>query len=395
MSIKVRAALGCLIFAGCSFAVKAVDSAVNWNGFIAQGLIRAQDSSFVNNDGDWSAELTEIGLNARYQLAPAWHLSGQTVYLDGGNRYPAGLRLDYLFVDWAAYNTEAWQANIYLGRFKNQHWLYSSTRDVPFTRPSIVLPQSVYFDSFRDIAVGTDGIATQIRHSAAYGDLTFNWSYGTVPLTIEQSRQLLGQQTQGSTKMGHDHKTSLYWQSAQSRFSYGIVLQEATFDYRRSAAELLSDAHFISQRVMLTARYQSEHWELSTELQQEVVTTEGFFLPQFYRKQFGQGAYLMLQYHWSADLRLFGTLDYAVVDKDDRQGKKLQQETGGAIPAYFGYQHALTFGGSIDFNQHWRLDAEMHWVKGTGRLAPVIQPDVNANPHEYWQIMAVQLMYRF
>ena len=103
----------------------------------------------------------------------------------------------------------------------------------------------------------------------------------------------------------------------------------------------------------------------------------------------------MLQYHWSADLRLFGTVDYAVIDKDDRQGKQLQQLTGGAIPAYFGYQHALTFGGSVDVSRHWRLSAEMHWVKGTGRLAPVIQPDVAANPREYWQIMAVQLMYRF
>ncbi|MEO3677705.1 hypothetical protein ABGI61_01635 [Rheinheimera sp. FR7-31] len=395
MSSKVIAALCCFICAPCGFAAKAADSGLNWNGFIAQGLIRAQDSSFVNDDGDWSAALTELGLNARYQLAPAWHLSGQTVYLDGGNRYPPGLRLDYLFVDWAVHNTEAWQANIYTGRFKNQHWLYSSTRDVPFTRPSIVLPQSVYFDSFRDIAVGTDGIATQVRHSAMQGDLTFNWSYGTVPITVEQSRQLLGQQTQGSTKMEHDHKVSLYWQSADSRMSYGIVVQEATFDYRRAGTELLSDAHFISQRVMLAARYQAEYWEFAAELQQEVVTTEGFFLPQFSRKQFGQGGYLMLQYHWSADLRLFGTVDYAVIDKDDRQGKQLQQLTGGAVPAYFGYQHALTFGGSIDLSPQWRFSAEMHWVKGTGRLAPVIQPDVAANPREYWQIMAMQLMYRF
>ncbi|MEH8019185.1 hypothetical protein MN202_18255 [Rheinheimera muenzenbergensis] len=385
----------CLPGSLSSIAVRAADANFNWNGFIAQGLIRAEDSSFVNADGDWSAQLTELGLNARYQLAPAWHLSGQTVYLDGGNRYPPGLRLDYLFVDWAAYNSEAWQANIYLGRFKNQHWLYSSTRDVPFTRPSIVLPQSVYFDSFRDIAVATDGLSLQLRHSADYGDLTFNWSYGTVPISVEQSRQLLGQQTQGDTRMNHDHKLSLYWQSLHSKFSYGVIIQEATFDYRRGGTELLSDARFTSQRLMLAARYQSEHWELSTELQQEVVTTEGFFLPQFSRKQFGQGGYVMLQYYYSNNLRLFTTLDYAVTDKDDRQGKKLQQMTGGAVPAYFGYQHTFMLGGSIDLNQHWRLDAEVHWVKGTGRLAPVIQPDVSRNNSEYWQVLALQLMYRF
>lgn len=374
---------------------QAADRKFNWGGFAAQGLIWAEDSNYVNHSGDPSAALTELGLNGRYSLASDWHLAGQLVYLNSGNRFPEGARLDYLFLDWSFYNSPGWQANFYLGRVKNQHWLYSSTRDVPFTRPSIILPQSVYFDAFRDIAVGTDGVALQLRNSADYGDLTFNWSYGTVPISLQQSKQLLGQQTQGNTRMNHDHKASLYWQSLQSRFSYGIVIQEASFDYRRGGTELLSDASFTSQRVMLTALYQSEHWQLSAELQQEIVTTEGFFLPQFSRKQFGQGGYVMLQYYWSTDLRLFTTIDYAVLDKDDRDGKKLQQMTGGTIPAYFGYQHTLSVGCSIDLNQHWRLDAEVHWVKGTGRLAPVIQPDVSRNNREYWQILALQLIYRF
>ena len=69
--------------------------------------------------------------------------------------------------------------------------------------------------------------------------------------------------------------------------------------------------------------------------------------------------------------------------------------TGGAIPSYFGYQHTLSVGSSIDLNQSWRLNAEVHWVKGAGRLAPVIQPDVARNNSEYWQVFALQLMYRF
>lgn len=385
----------CITAAFLATTVRAADSKFNWGGFAAQGLILAEDSNYVNDNGELSTGLTELGLNGRYSLASDWHLAGQLVYLNSGNRYPEGARLDYLFLDWSFYNSPGWQANLYLGRVKNQHWLYSSTRDVPFTRPSIILPQSVYFDSFRDIAVGTDGVALQLRNSADYGDLTFNWSFGTVSISQQQSRQLLGQQTQGDTRMEHDHKASLYWQSLQSRFSYGIVIQEATFAYRRGGTELLSNAHFTSQRVMLTALYQTEHWQLSGELQQEIVTTEGFFLPQFARKQFGQGGYLMLQYHWSSALRLFSTIDYAVLDKDDRHGKKLQQMTGGAIPAYFGYQHTLSVGSSIDLSQRWRLDAEIHWVKGTGRLAPVIQPDVSRNNREYWQILALQLMYRF
>lgn len=367
----------------------------SWQGFVAQGLIRADDSNYINNSGKTSAALTELGLNGRYSLAADWHLAGQVVYLDGGNRYPQGTRLDYLFLDWAFYNTEAWQANMYFGRFKNQHWLYSGTRDVPFTRPSIILPQSVYFDGFRDIAVGTDGVALQARNSGDYGDLTLNWSFGTIPISQQQSRQLLGYDTQGKTSLQRDHKLSVYWQPAFSRFSYGAILLDSAFTYRPGAGELISAADFTVQRVMLNLRYQAENWEFATELLQERIKTNGFFAPQFERQQLGQGGYMLAQYHYSPQLRFYTMLDYMVLDKDDRQGRMLERQTGGVVPRWFGYQHALAVGISVDINRQWRLQGETHWNKGAGRLAPVLQPDVLTNKSQYWQVLAVQLMYRF
>ncbi|MGP9800094.1 hypothetical protein [Rheinheimera sp. NSM] len=366
-----------------------------WQGFVAQGLIRADDSNYINNSGKTSAALTELGLNGRYSVAADWHLAGQVVYLDGGNRYPQGMRLDYLFLDWAFYNTETWQANVYFGRFKNQHWLYSGTRDVPFTRPSIILPQSVYFDGFRDIAVGTDGLALQARNSGNYGDVTLNWSFGTIPISQQQSRQLLGYDTQGNTSLSRDHKLSVYWQPAFSRFSYGAILLDSAFDYQPGEAELISAADFTVQRVMLNLRYQAENWEFAAELLQERVKTNGFFFPQFERQQLGQGGYMLAQYHYSTQLRLYAMLDYMVLDKNDRRGRMLEQQSGGTIPGWFGYQHAVAAGGSIDINRQWRLQAETHWNKGAGRLAPVLQPDTLTNKSEYWQVFAIQLMYRF
>jgi hypothetical protein len=367
----------------------------SWQGFVAQGLIQAPDSSFVNRSGDVSTELTELGLNGRLKLAPSWHLAGQLVYLDGGNRYPVGGRVDYLFLDWSFYNTAAWQGNLYLGRVKNQHWLYSSTRDVPFTRPSIVLPQSIYFDGFRDIAVSSDGIALQLRNSGHYGDLTFNWSLGTIPITSRQSRLLLGHNISGRTELNRDQKASLYWQPALSHFSFGMVLQDAAFAYQPGSLDTKSAADFTVQRVMLNLRYHGEHWEFASELQQERIETVGFFGPQFGQQQLGQGGYMLVQYHHSASLRWYSFLDYAVLEKDDRWGRQLTQQSGDTIPAYFGFQHTLATGASLDLTSQWRLQAEMHWNRGTGRLSPVIQPDILTNNSEYWQLYALQLMYRF
>ncbi|WP_215398389.1 hypothetical protein [Rheinheimera oceanensis] len=368
---------------------------IDWNGFIAQGLIQAQDSGFVNSSGDISAELTELGLNSRLRLAPAWHLSGQLVYLDGGNRYPPGLRLDYLFLDWYVYNSTDLQANLYLGRIKNQHWLYSSTRDVPFTRPSIVLPQSVYFDAFRDIAVGSDGMALQARHYNNLGDFTFNWSLGNTPVSTQQSELLLGGAISGKLKMNFDHQASLYWQPQLSRFSFGMVLLDSEFSYRAAETEPFFAADFRVSRVMLNMRYQLEKWEFSSELQQERLQIDGFFAPLFRQDQLGQGGYVMAQYRQSARLRWFAMLDYSVANKDDRRGRLLNENSGGAVPAYFAYQQSVASGLSYDISSSLRLSAEIHWVEGAGRLSPVILPDVLTNRYKYWQLYAAQLTYRF
>jgi hypothetical protein len=389
----IKMSCAALLLCGGATASQAADW--QWQGFIAQGLIQTTDDSFVAFDDDISTNLTELGLNSSIRLAPAWRVAAQVVYLDSGNRYPHGGRLDYLFVDWNFYSSLDWQANLYLGRFKNQHWLYSAIRDVPFTRPSIVLPQSVYFDAFRDIAVSSDGLAIQARHSNSYGDLTVNWSYGVTPISNQQHKMLLGRNVNGKLRQDHDHKASLYWQPNLSRFSIGVSLIDTEFTYDKQLEQIFNDADFTVQRVMFHLRYQQEFWELALELQQERVKTAGFFAANFDQNQFGQGGYLLLQYRPAVNWRLFSFADYSVNNKDDRHGRQLEIDSAGQISDYFAYQHTFATGVNYDFTSALSLSAEVHWVKGVGRLSPVIVPDIANNPAEYWQLYALQLMYRF
>ena len=217
------------------FSSHAIASKQNFklHGFVSQGLIDVDGSNFVNDDGALSAELTELGLNGSYQLSSTLRLTGQVVYLDGGNRYAKGIRVDYALLDWSVYDSYNWQANIYLGRFKNTHWLYSSTRDIPFARPSIILPQSVYFDGFRDIAVGGDGLAVKISHSDDdYGNFDFHLSYGSSAISDEQAEMILSQLPQGKVKQDYDAQASFYWQPAFSSWRFGLSLLDSTFSYK-------------------------------------------------------------------------------------------------------------------------------------------------------------------
>lgn len=365
---------------------------VTVHGFIAQGLTQAKGSNAVNDDGKVSTALTELGVNASWAISSRLKLSGQLVYLNGGNRYPEGGRLDYLFLDISVLDDFDHQLSLYLGRYKNQHWLYSSTRDVPFTRPSIILPQSIYYDAFRDIAVASDGVAVKgyiQRHS---GELEYNWSLGATRITNAQSQILLSPLVQGQAKQKFVHQASLFWQSVGSQATYGVSLLDSDFTYGAAALDFFSDAELTVQRFMVTWRYQAEKWQLAAELMQERLSIRGFYQPAFQRDQKGQGGYLLGRYQLSAKLSALITFDYLTQNKDDKRGSSLP-EIG--IPAYFGYQQSIMFGVNYAFAHNWQWQAEHHWVDGTGRLSPSLIPDLALNNQRYWQVWALQLTYRF
>lgn len=386
-----------LIFINCvvMLALKAHAADVQWQGFIAQGVIQADKSNFINKSGDPSLQLTEIGVNTLIQLNPTWRLAGQVVYLDGGNRYPEGLKLDYLFVDWTLINQMDWQLNLYFGRYKNQHWIYSSTRDVPLTRPSVVLPQSVYFDAFRDIAVSSDGLAIKARADNRFGNVELNWSLGSTPLSTPQKELLLGEQFLGDAKQKYVHQASVFWQPNMTNWTFGLSLLDSDFTYHAFTTEPIVDGRIVVQRFILNAQYLQERWQLASEIFQERMDLEGLFMPTFSNQQFGQGGYIQGLYQLNSKTKLQGTLDYYVVNKDDRRGTALNNATFGMVPAYFGYQHSVSIGVSYDIAERARVQLEHHWVEGTGRLSPTVVPDVQTNTHHYWQLWALQLMYWF
>ncbi|MGL1957279.1 MAG: hypothetical protein OCD00_08185 [Colwellia sp.] len=380
--------------------LKASERDFQLHGFIAQGVIDVNGSNFVNDDESPSTELTELGLNASYQLNSTLRLAGQVVYLNGGNRYEKAARVDYALLDWSVFSNENWQTNLYLGRFKNNHWLYSSSRDIPFARPSIILPQSVYFDGFRDIAVGSDGAAIKMSYSDdESGDFDFNFSVGTSPISDEQQTIILGEYATGSAKQDADMQASLYWQPVFSSWRFGLSLLESDFSYTKepSLARFSGfvDGDFTFQFYTVNALYEGEQWEFSGEIYQEHFIIGGFYTDEYQMDDIGQGYYFQTRYKVSPELTLLARAENFYANKEDKKGKALEENTHGLIPHHFAFHKDLTLGASYDFSSNFRARVEYHWVKGGGRLTPVVIPNPEANNSEYWQMWAVQLMYWF
>lgn len=366
------------------------------HGFVAQGVAQSSGSDFINDDGDVSGELTEVGINASYQISDNLRFAGQAVYLNGGNRYAEGARIDYALVDWAVFQSLDEELHIYLGRYKNYNWLYSSTRDVPMTRPSIVLPQSVYFDGFRDIAVGGDGIAlTYTKATEQYGEFDFNLSYGTSNISDKQTEILLSEFATGDMNHDLDIQTSLFWRPNDTQWRFGFSLLDSDFSYDQGNNDRFVDNDIVLQRYTFNAIYEGELWEFSTELLQERFLLEGFYFPEFKQDNIAQGLFLQSRYKWQDNVRLLARFEKFWANKDDRDGSELEESTGGATPAHFAYHHDYVLGAEIDLAPNLRLQIEHHWFDGTARLTPVVLPNVELNHEAHWQLWAAQLIYWF
>lgn len=399
---KIGAKLRTLVVIGllinCHLVNATVPRSDAWqvHGFLAQGLIDVDGSNYVNDSGKPSAELTEVGINASYQMSDSIRFAGQAVYLDGGNRYAKGFHIDYLLMDWSLYTDAQWQVNLYLGRIKNYHWLYSSIRDVPMSRPSILLPQSVYFDATRNMSVGGDGVALTAKYfSETSGDFDFNISSSRSKLSDEQTSIILGQFSDGELSHDTDLQASVYWQPDMSSWRFGIALTDADFSYEPTAASVYLDGDLGLKRNYANAEYQGEQWTFSMELLQESMEIDGLVFPGFKRDTTGRGGFAQFEYLLNNDVKLLSRAEIYYADKNDKDGKKLEASTGGLVPRYFGYQHELVIGASYKLSHNMQIQIEQHWVQGTARLTPVVLPDPTLNNQEYWQISALQFVYWF
>lgn len=369
---------------------------VQIHGFVAQGVIDVDGSDFVSDDQGVSFKLTEIGLNASYQFTPNIRLAGQAVYLNGGNRYDKGIRLDYLLLEWALHNTENWQTKLYLGRIKNYHWLYSSTRDVPMSRPSIILPQSVYFDGSRDMSIGGDGGAIATRYShASIGDIDITASIGNSPISKEQTTILMGSTSTGKLTHKNDFQGSIYWRPSFSQWKFGLATTNADFTYENGIKDSFINGDLALERFYANAEYQAEHWTFSAEILQENIKLHGLLVPEFMSDSKGQGGYVQAQYNIAPKLQLLGRYEHYYANKNDKHGRQLELNSGGGVPHYFGYQYDKTIGLKYRISSKFELQFEHHWIQGTARLTPVLIREPRINKEEYWQLWALQLMYWF
>ncbi len=394
-----------------------VDTAAKWlrskelpgdfqiHGFVGQSYILTSDNDvFGNSDAGGSFGFTEAGMNASARLSPKLQLSSQMLSRRAGQGTTATPRLDYAVLDYRVYSHETNQFGIRVGRLKNPFGFYNDTRDVPFTRPSIMLPQSIYFDRTRNL--GLSGDSVQVYGETAVSNLgTVSTQFGVWwPIVHNRDTEVA---VLGSPQPGHLTREASYigrgvFETNDKRIRLAVSGIWLNTDYNPAANDPLGPGSFQFSPIYFSAQYNTERWSL---------TSEYALRHSKYDKNFGNSSktgkalsgmnvygesfYFQGEYRFTPKWEGILRYDVLFTDRSDRDGSRwAAQDHKRAGQEHSRFAKDITVGLRWNITPEFMLRAEYHRVDGTGWLSKLDNP-VGKDTSQHWDLYAIQASYRF
>ncbi|MCF7983581.1 MAG: OprO/OprP family phosphate-selective porin [Thiohalocapsa sp.] len=398
MSVRAIPIVALLLgWLGSADAAESYWERIQIHGFASQALVYTSDNRWFGDSPDTSFDFTEIGLNASLRLHPRLLFSGQALFRRAGEMSDGDIALDYGLADISLHSSAEGRLGVRLGRIKNPLGLYNETRDVPFTHPGIFLPQVVYFDRVRNLVLSMDGAMLYSELYRPFGNLSLTLGAGKPVLDKNVEWAYLNGDFPGKMKPdGNSWLASLWYTTASERLKLGLsgATLSIEFDPDRRAPLTLDAGGLEFVYWIASAQYNTEQWTLTAEYAREPIQWRGFGYPIPDRDATGEGYYLQGTYRLRPDLELMLRYEEGYADVDDRDGRGLERETGGLLPANAGFSKILTAGLRWDINAHWMLRAEYAYNNGTFILSTRENPPPDDRAR-YWHLLSVQAAFRF
>ncbi|MBV7314069.1 hypothetical protein [Shewanella sp. NIFS-20-20] len=358
------------------------------SGFLSQAYMNTQASEFVVGADHSSVDLTEAMLAASWRSESHLRVAGALNYRQWGELTASRVDFDYLF---AEYNWQLWQGQqgIRLGRVKGQFGLYSSTRDVPFTRPGIMLPQSIYPSLYRDAHLRINGADWFGEYLLGGGVVHFHLIAGYPSLTDELVDNIFGDPSVGDFEAKPYYSLSVSYQNESWFVGSSYYYADIGFD----GAGYLVDGSIGVHSWIASVQYRQDWWQLTSELSMRSDVTAGIYpLNTEKIRREDSGFYVEGRAFLPHDLQLYLRFDDYISNRDDPDGREFEAKTG--IPAYFAYSKDWALGGQWFFSPSWMLALEYHWLEGAAWVPSFAEREPLTQAKD-WSIFAAQLSYRF
>lgn len=369
----------------------AIDT-IHWHGFLSQGVIKTSENRFFGDSKDASWEFTDIGLGATWQPSPRLQLSAQAIYRQAGETSPDDINLDYGFLNITAINQPQFGLGFRAGRIKNPYGLYNETRDVASTRPSVLLPESIYQDTLRDLFHSSD--SASIYGYREWGNILINVDvvYGK-PNFNKQAEDILIPGPQPGTMENEALWVSrilLEYDGGRVRGGFSFSDVDTRIDTATTTVGLFP-GHFNAILRLWSFEYNWEKWQFTTEYLRSNLTYTEILGPGYRSTLQAESYYAQISYQIDPQWQLLIRYDVYYPDKNDKSGDK-QVPLG--KPKFEAYAKDFTLSAHYDINSSWRLTADIHRIKGTAWLPTIENPDPNELEKD-WMLYTMQISYRF
>ncbi len=373
---------------------------LQYHGFVTQGLIKTDDNHFFGHSETGSAALTELGVNVSSRASKDIMFSAQLLARRAGEMYDGSIELDYALIDYTVSSTASSQYGMRLGRFKNPLGLYNDTRDVAFTRPSVFMPQAIYFDNLRNAFLSNDGL---LLYSDLWGEnsnISFQLGIGKTPVDLNLEYALLGEDTAGTIK---DEDMTIISRLLYERGSLKLALSYANTSLKMHDTNqiFVGDGVFEVDIWIVSLQYYHKDWTITAEWAQQPLTWNSFsaFFPAGSTGEYEPGGYfLQTSYQLHENIELLLRYEEGYADKNDKDGIIRETKLAAApffitSPAHNYYTNDWVIGARWDVSSQFMLRAEYHSVEGAYFLSRR-ENDV-ATVIKDWNLFSILASYRF
>ncbi len=372
------------------------------HGFISQSWLKSGENNFFGNSsrsgGSW--EFSEFGLNGSIRPIANVQLSGQVIGRRAGESDPGSVGLDYAFADWNMLSTETGFFGTRFGRVKIPLAFYNDTRDVAFTRPSILLPQSIYFDAARALALSSDGVQFYGEARSEDSTLTLQTNIGYPRVEDEELEIAIhGREVPGTMDSQLSFLARGIYDYLGGQWRFGATYGNVHAKYEAKPTDILPSVgdfrfkplvlsgQFNGERVGITAEYALRR----TELEDFMIGGIDLGLPPV--EFTGVSYYIQGTYRFSPQVEGLLRYDVLHIDRKNRHGGCLL-ETNLGFPDHACYAKDWTFGLTWNVTPKVMLRGEYHMVNGTGWLTRKDNPRPTET-EKNWNLFAIEASFRF
>lgn len=410
--IRIRALLHAgATMTGLSLGQGAVASADDWqvSGFLSQAGVYTSDNAFFGDTDDRvSGSYGETGVIINGDIFPTLNFASQVIARRAGDLSNGNPRFDYINLSYRFLESMNSDHGVRAGRLKVPIGFYGETREVPFTRPGIFMPQGIYWDRVRNTRSFFNGAQYYYDYRSDLHVINIRTGGGRIKADQEEADAQVGLPNVLGVKPFTLKQFALGYEYDGGLIRSGLTVAQYKTDFYPvgSGNVFFADTLNIEYDVAVASfEYNLDQWSLTTEYYRGKTTghhAKGL-KPDY--AEYPEVSYAQLSYRLDDEWEFFTRYECQLNNIHDPRGHEFIERMFGDLaqsldqlgiqtsPDHARYAFDKTVGVAWRPNQDLLFRAEWHHVIGTSWVSNYY---INTSKlTKEWDLVAIQVSYRF